>query len=85
MVVNLVSVSKGKSENWLIFQAYVGELDRNRKYKLEFCGTELHDALSITDKMREKLREKIREDFGSAPYNIEEAKEKIKELKGYKI
>lgn len=85
MVVSLISVSKGKNSNWLIFQAYVGELDRNRKFNLEFCGTELHDTLGMTEKMHEKLREKIREDFGSAPYNIEEAKKELGEIKAYRI
>lgn len=85
MVVTLVDVSEGKTKNWLIFHAYVGELDRNKKFKLEFCGTDLDHNLSITDEMSEQLRQCIRDDFGSAPYNIKEAKKILKTHYSYRI
>ena len=83
MVIDLTDVHIGKTNNWLIFEAYVGILDRNKKYKLEFCGTELNDYLSIPDELHEQLREKMAHDFQFGPYNLENVKEILKTHHSY--
>ena len=82
-VVNLISVKPGKNKNWLIFEAYVGAMDRNKKYTLEFCGTELKHSLSLLDQEIEQLKVMMCSDFGYAPFDLEEAKKILKNSKSY--
>lgn len=83
IVVDIISVRKGKTQNWLEFTAYVGALDRNRKYQIEFCGTELHPSFYLSETQLEALRDMLIQDFGFGPYKIDVAQAKVKELKGY--
>lgn len=83
MVITLTDVSMGKNNYWLIFQAYIGELDMNKKYKLEFCGSELNDGIGINEEIHEQLRLSMVKDFGFAPYKLEEAKETLKKHCSY--
>lgn len=83
MVIKLTDVSIGKNNNWLIFHAYVGELDMNKKYTLEFCGTELMHGLGISNEIHEQLLSNMAKDFKLPPYKLEEAKEILKVHNSY--
>lgn len=85
IVVDMISVRKGKTENWLVFTAYVGALDRHKKYQIEFCGTELLPSFYLNDDQLETLREMLIEDFGFGPYDLDKAKATLKRLKSYTI
>lgn len=89
MIVNstiwIRSASKGKSDNWLVFSVYVSHLDVNKKYRIEFCGTELISSLPLTDEQVDRLKGKMVQDFGYAPYNIDKAKRIIGEGRSYSI
>lgn len=79
------SAFKGKSDNWLVFSVYVSHLDVNKKYRIEFCGTELVSSLPLTDEQVDGLKRKMVQDFGYAPYNINKVREIIGEGRSYLI
>lgn len=81
MVVQLIDVKIGKNDYWLEFLAFADSMDKNKKYKIEFCGTEMHTSLSLNATRAEKLKEELSNVFGYGPYKISEVKEKIKNHK----
>ena len=83
IIIRLISVKPGKNKYWLTFEAYAGALDRNQKYTLEFCGTELEHNLSLTESEIEELKRKISEDFGYPPFNVDETKSILGHGKDY--
>lgn len=83
IVIRLISVESGKNKNWLTFEAFAGALDRNRKYTISFCGTELEHSLSLTDCEIEELERKLGDDFGYPPFDIEKAKRILGKGKDY--
>ncbi len=85
IVIHLMSVKPGKNKNWVTFEAYVGALDRNRKYTIDFCGTEMHHGLSLTDDEIEELKQRIGKDFGYPPFNIENMKKILGKGKSYTL
>lgn len=85
MVVTLIDVSEGENKYCLVFKAYSGMNDRNKKYKIKFCGSEIDPYFTINDDDKEKLRLLLIEDFGYGPYNMNEMKEKMKEPHSYRL
>ena len=85
VVVRLINVKPGENKNWLIFEAYAGALDRNRKYILKFCGTEMEHSLSLIDDEIEELRRRIGEDFGYPPFDVLKAKSVLGKGKNYTL
>lgn len=85
IVVFVINAKKGKTENWIVFEANVSRFDVNRKYIIDFCGTEVDSDIPLTDGQNEILKELLVKDFGYAPYNIEKAKKIIGMGKQYFI
>lgn len=85
MIISMIDVSEGRTKNWLIFKAYIGAMSRHNKYTLEFCGTELRGSLSVNEERQENFRQMLIEDYGFGPYDIEDAKEKLKTHHSYNI
>lgn len=83
MVIYIVNVRKGKTPYHLEFDVYNGELNRNRKYYIEYTGTELIHNMCLTDEIEEALKESLNEDFGFAPFDIDKAKRIIGKSKTY--
>lgn len=81
--LRLNSVKQGKTKNWLIFECYVPMLDINKKFKIEFCGTELHADFEISNLGKKQLLELFLADFGYAPYDISKAQNILKKLDIY--
>lgn len=84
-VVHLISVEQGKNKNWLEFQAYVGVLNRNQTYTITFNGTDLDHGLALPEQQLEQLKEQMCNDFGYAPFDLEEAKRTLGSGKGYTL
>lgn len=84
-VVYVTEVKMGKNKNWLVFGVYAGAFDKNRKYTINYCGTELEHSLSFTDQQSEQLREKLRADFGYPPFDLKKAKRTLGEGKEYTV
>jgi hypothetical protein len=78
MTVQLIDVKIGKSNYWLEFLAFADSMDKNKKYKIEFCGTEMYTSLSLNDTREEKLKQDLLNVFGYGPYKIAETKETLK-------
>ena len=85
IVVFIRDVKKGKSNNWLVFEAYVGFFDVNRVYKIDFSGIDLDSSIPLTDEENESLKELLIKDFGYAPYDTDKAKKIIGDGKSYTI
>lgn len=83
IIVSLIDVEYGRNENWLSFKAYVGWLNKNRKYTLDYCGTELKHSLPLLDCEMDELRASMYKDFGSAPFDLHKAKHILGEGKDY--
>lgn len=83
IAIYLIDVKQGKNRNWLTFNAYVDALDKNKKYTLNFCGTELEHSLSLPDQEVEELVNMMCADFGYAPYDLEKAKQVLQKGKSY--
>ena len=81
------NVKKGKTNNWLIFEAVVGFFffDVNRVYTIDFCGTDIDSSIPSTDEQNESLKEQLIQDFGYAPYDINKANSIVKNGKKYVI
>jgi hypothetical protein len=77
-IVQLIDAKVIKNNYWIEFLAFADSMDKNRKYKIEFCGTEISTTLSLTDVREEKLKQELLKVFGYGPYKIAEIKEKIK-------
>ena len=73
-VINLWSVKKGQTQNWLEFTVTIGGLNDTRKFKLYFCGTELN-GLSLSTKAVEKIRERFIADYHYPPYDVKKCKQ----------
>ena len=71
-VIQIKSVKLGKNQYWLKFQAYIPHLDKNRKYILNFCRTELSTSASISEETVEDLRKCLCKKFDNIPFDIEE-------------
>lgn len=85
IVVFLKNVKQGKTKNWLTFEICVGRFDVNKKYIVDFCGTDIDSCVPLRAEQKVRLKELFVEDFGYAPYNIEEAKEIVGNGKQYVI
>ena len=83
--ISIQSVNHGKNKNWIELEALVGFFDKNRLYKIEFCGTELNSSIPLTDKQEESLKGQLINDFGYAPYDVCKAKKVIENGKDYII
>ena len=76
--VQLIDVKIGKNNYWLDFTAYADSMDKNRKYKIEFCGTEVITTISLSNDKKEVLQKSLQNDYGYGPYKLPEIKEKLK-------
>ena len=83
-VVNLWSVKKGNTPNWLEFTITIGGLNDNRKFKIDFCGTELN-GLSLSSKVVDMFRKKFISDYHYPPYDIDQCKQTLKENNNFTI
>lgn len=72
--VLLVDVEYGRNEYWLKFTGFVPRCDNSRKYKFEYCGTELHTTAGMSDKAKDDLLAYLNRDFGYPPFDLERAK-----------
>ena len=81
----IFSVEEGKNKNWLRFTAFIDYLDKNTKYSFDYCGTEIHHSVAVTDKVIERLKEQLNNDFGYPPYNIRKCKNLLGNGKQYLI
>lgn len=81
--VFIKNVKKGKTVNWLTFEADVSFFNANKTYKIYFCGTELYSSIPLTTNQKETLEELLIKDFGYAPYSIDKAKKIIGNGKQY--
>lgn len=72
MRVQILSVENGKSQNWLKIYAYISQMDVNKKFLIEYCGT---DAIceQLTSEQAEKAVPYLQKLFGYAPFNLTEA------------
>lgn len=84
IVVNVFKVSKGKNSNWLKFTITVGGLNDNRKFDVDFCGTELNGG-SLYGDMREIVKNELANDYGYPPYDIKICKRIFKQKDNYSI
>ena len=85
LVIKIENVNLGKNKNWLDFQVSVGALDRNRKYTISYCGTELQHGLSLKDDEIEIFKRYLCDDFGFSPFNIKDIKRTLGTGKDYII
>lgn len=85
MVVDIRSVNIGRNQSWLEFICFVGTIDRNRAFTIEFWGTELNTSFYLSESNQEALRDMLVEDFGYSPYNISEAEAQLGQSKIYVI
>lgn len=76
--VQLIDVKMGKNNYWLDFTAYADSMDKNRKYKIEFCGTEMITNISLNDTREETLKQSLKNDYGYGPYELPVITEKLK-------
>ena len=83
IAVWLMDVELGKNKNWLSFKAHVDALDKNKKYTLNFCGTDLEHSLSLPDEEIDKLINMLCSDFGHAPFDLGKAKHILGKGKAY--
>lgn len=83
-VVNLWSVEIGNTLNWLEFTVTIGGLNDNRKFKLEYCGTELN-GLSLSPKTINAIRGQLIEDYYYPLYDIKKRKQILKQKNCYAI
>ena len=83
LVIKIENVNLGKNKNWLDFQVSVGALDRNRKYTISYCGTELQHGLSLKDDEIEIFKRYLCDDFGFSPFNIKDIKRTLGTGKDY--
>lgn len=83
MRVQLRSVTKGRNKNWLTFEAmyHIGE----GLYTVDFCGTEIHHSMSLSDSQNEALLSYMSADFDYAPYDIDKAKRILGRGKRYEL
>lgn len=85
-VIWIKSVSAGKNAYWLSFKAYAGAFSNTTLYPIDFCSTELHTSIPLSDAETEELMELLVADFDYPPYDIEKAKQLIgTDGKGYTI
>ena len=82
---DLLSVEEGKNKNWLRFTALIDNLDKNTKYSFDYCGTEVHHSISVTDLVTERLKEQLNADFGYPPFDIQKCKKALGNGKHYLI
>ena len=82
---SIFSVEEGKNKNWLRFTAFIDYLDNNTKYSFDYCGTEIHHSVAVTDKVIERLKEQLNNDFGYPPFNIRKCKNILGNGKRYLI
>ena len=85
LTLNIKSVDLGRTENWLSIDTYAARYDVNRLYHIDFCGTELHHDMPLTDDLREQLMEALVEKFGHAPYDIAEAEAELERSRSVRI
>lgn len=85
IIVFIKNVEKGKTINWLTFEANVGFFDVNRTYTIDFCGTDANSSIPLTDEQNETLKDLLIKDFGYAPYDMDKAKKIIGNGKSYII
>lgn len=86
IVIWIKSVSKGRNSYWLFFKAYAGVFSNTTVYPIDFCATELHTSIPLSDSETEELKELLVADFGYPPYDIDKAKLLIGRAgKGYTI
>ena len=85
LVIKIENVKLGKNKNWLDFQVMVGALDQNRRYTINYCGTELHHGLSLKDEEMEIFRGYLCSDFGFPPFDIQKVKKNLGNGKSYII
>ena len=83
-VVNLYSVRIDRTQYWLKFTITVGGLNDNRKFDVDFCGTELNGG-SLYGDMREIVKNELANDYGYPPYDIKICKRIFKQKDNYSI
>lgn len=85
IVAFIKGVRKGRTKNWLVFEAYIGRFDVSKQYTIEFCGTDIISYSPLTYEQKMCLKELFVQDFGYAPYSIKEVEGIIGDGKQYVI
>lgn len=70
MRINFEEVKIGESANWIIFKAFIAQMDINKLFVFDFCGTELNTNASLASEYLELIRKLLCDRFGYAPYDI---------------
>ena len=83
MVIRLIDVTYGRNNHWLHFVCTNGESDVNRRFYIDYSGTDLLHNMSLADETENSLKTKLNDDFGFVPFKIEAAKRVLKTHKGY--
>ena len=74
IIINIRNVKIGRTDYWLLFEAYSGYYNVHTKYKIEFCGTEFNSSIPLLDEDEELIRKMLVEDFGYGPYDLKKVK-----------
>lgn len=77
IIVDIKSARFGKNKNWIIFEAFCGFFDNNKKYTIEYCGTDVETNIPFTDSQGQQLIEKLHQEYGYAPFALDSIKKKI--------
>ena len=83
--IYVFSVTIGKNNNWLRFSAFVRRFDVNRKYYIDYCGTELAHSIPLTDEGANMFRNMLKKDFGYPPFDIRKCRAILGKGKDYDI
>ena len=83
MVIRLISVDRGKTENWLSFKCYNGQLDLNREFYIDYCGSEIHHNMSLPEDIEDRLKESLNDDFGYSPFDMDKVRKTLEKHRDY--
>jgi len=79
IVIDVQNVKRGKNPYWIVLEAYVGRFDVNKKFPIEFCGSEAISTIPLKDDENEGLKDMLANDFGWGPYDINKIKKVLGE------
>jgi hypothetical protein len=84
-IIRMETVSYGKNKNHLKFQGFIPRLDPNWKYDFDFIGTDIEVNTHISNAAKKQLMLQLRDDYGYAPFDIDEVNEVFKNGKDYTV
>lgn len=75
--IQVINATPCKNKNWVKLYVYAPYYDNNRKYTIDYCGTDCETALPLTTFQTQRLIEHLQMNFGFAPFDVELIKDEI--------